>query len=115
MSQDQRHNNNHRIAQLEALLQEQPNDCFLLHALGLEHVKLGDIDKAIELFECVVKTDETYVGTYYHLAKALELKGDKDAAVAVYNKGIGIAMSQRNTHTASELRSALEILTEDDD
>jgi uncharacterized protein HemY len=115
MSTHQAENNNHRIGQITELLHANPNDCFLLHALALEHVKLEEYLLARDYFEQVLRTDKAYVGTYYHLAKLHERLKNKAAAIDTYNTGITMAVSQRNTHAASELRSALEILTEDDD
>ena len=38
-----------RLAQLEALLAEDPNDVFVVYAIALEHYKLGSAQKSIAL------------------------------------------------------------------
>ena len=40
-----------RIAKLKELLETNPRDSFLQHALALEYIKLGDDDTAKKLFE----------------------------------------------------------------
>ncbi len=95
-----------RIEKLKSMLEQQPEDCFLLHALGLEHVKIDEYEAAISLFEQVLDVDENYVGTYYHLALALANVGEDSKAV--FDKGIAIAQSQNDKHAESELRMAYD-------
>jgi Tfp pilus assembly protein PilF len=107
-------NNNHRLRQIEQMLLDNPTDSFLQHALALEFTKLGDLAAAKNTFEQLLSNDEHYVGSYYHLAKLYEKLDLLPQAKATYEKGIIIATQQKNTHAASELRSALEQITEDD-
>lgn len=109
-----------RISKLSQMLEAQPDDCFLLHALGLEYLKegnrlegignsaeaIGFRQKAIGSFEKVLAVDEDYVGTYYHLALALAGVG-KDSK-AVFTKGIAVAQSQKDRHAESELKMAYD-------
>ncbi len=92
------------------MLANSPTDCFLLHALALEYAKKGELPKAIGYFQRALTNDENYVGSYYHLAKALELSGDVAQATAVYEKGIQIARSMKDLHAANELQMALDEL-----
>ena len=100
-----------RIAKLKAFLTSNPNDCFVKHALALEYIKQKDDLTAQQLFEEVLEYDEDYIGSYYHLAKLLERKGDTDKAIAVYEKGMQKAKEKGEQHAFSELRSAYEELT----
>jgi len=100
-----------RIAKLKAFLTSNPNDCFVKHALALEYIKQEDDLTAQQLFEEVLEYDEDYIGSYYHLAKLLERKGDTDKAIAVYEKGMQKAKEGGEQHAFSELRSAYEELT----
>lgn len=99
-----------RIEKIKGMLETQPDDCFLLHALGLEFLKLNQIEEAILQFEKVIKVNEEYVGTYYHLGRAYEKTGNREKAVNIYEKGIIIAKSQKNMHAKSELQMVLEEL-----
>lgn len=101
-----------RIDKLKEMLAASPEDCFLLHALGLEYMKLNEVETAVVFFEKVLSVDENYVGTYYHLAKACEKMNDKHKAIAIYEKGIAIAQGLKDNHARNELQMALDEITE---
>lgn len=100
-----------RIERLEHFLTVNPKDNFVQHALALEYAKRGETERAQCLFETLLERDENYIGSYYHLAKLLEGKGDAEAAVLVYEKGMQKAKEAGDNHSYSELRSAWEDLT----
>ena len=99
-----------RIAKLKEFLQVNPNDSFVQHALALEYVKLGDDVTARGLFESILEREETYVGSYYHLAKLLERQGEKDNAISWYEKGMAAAKKAGDNHAYNELQGAYEDL-----
>jgi Tfp pilus assembly protein PilF len=99
-----------RVKRLKELLSSNPNDSFVQHALALEYIKIGDDAIARELFETLLQRDENYVGSYYHLAKLLERAGDKEGAIAVYEKGLSKAKERGEQHAYNELQSAYEDL-----
>lgn len=94
-----------RLEQLQELLKSEPNDSFLRYAIATEYLKLGNNLKALEFYELVLKDDENYVGTYYHLGKLQEIMDNKDQAIATYKKGMEIARKVGNMHAFSELQS----------
>lgn len=106
-----------RLNQLQQFFKESPNDPFLIYAITLEYVKLGDTKKAREGFETLISDHPNYVGTYYHFAKFLENAGEADAAVKCYENGIEVAKAARNFHALGELQRALQALQfgEDED
>ena len=93
------------------MLEENPADSFLQHALALEYIKAGNDAEAQKLFENILSREPGYVGSYYHLAKLLERQQDEDAAISVYKKGMEAARSAGDQHAFNELRSAYEELT----
>lgn len=97
-----------RIEKLKAFLAQNGDDSFVQHALALEYVKLNDDGAAREQWEALLKREENYVGSYYHLAKLLERQGERDAAVATYEKGMVIAKRVGDRHAYNELQAALE-------
>ncbi|MFI5131488.1 MAG: tetratricopeptide repeat protein [Chitinophagales bacterium] len=99
-----------RIEKLKEFLKETPEDSFLQHALALEYIKLGNDEEARRLFEIVLNREPGYIGSYYHLARLLERKGDNDAAVKFYEKGMEEAKKAGNNHAYGELRGAYEEL-----
>jgi tetratricopeptide (TPR) repeat protein len=99
-----------RIEQLKAFLSENPADPFLTHALALEHIKMGDDETARTLFENLLSADPAYVGSYYHLAKLFERRGDVKAAEGWYLKGIEAARHSGDRHALGELVTAYDDL-----
>ncbi len=100
-----------RIQKLKEFLRQHPADPFLLHAMALEYIKVGDDEQARKLFEELLQVRPDYIGSYYHLAKLLERQADTEAAIACYQKGMEIATQIGDNHAFGELRSALEELT----
>ncbi len=99
-----------RVAKLEEMLKANPTDSFLQHALALEYIKRGEEDVAEKLFKIILEREPGYVGSYYHLAKLLERKGDEAAAIQTYDRGMQQAQLAGDTHSLNELRMALEEL-----
>ena len=101
--------NNQRIQRLLEMLTEEPNDSFLLYALATEYLKLNDNQKALFYYLETVKSNEEYVGVYYHLAKLYEALNENESALATYQKGMKIARKIGDNHAFSELQSAFNI------
>ena len=51
-----------RIEKLKHFLESNPGDAFVQHALGLEYVKIGDVEKAEKIFSGVLERDPGYTG-----------------------------------------------------
>ena len=102
-----------RIERLKGFLVDSPNDSFVQHALALEYIKIGDEAAAKDLFTNVLAHDENYIGSYYHLAKLLERNGDRDGAIAVYEKGMRKAREAGDGHAYNELQMALDDIMDD--
>lgn len=99
-----------RIEKLSEFLKENPEDSFVLHALGLEYVKLGDDARAKSFFLKVLQNDPGYVGTYYHLGKLYEREGIIDEALKTYKAGISTAEDAKDRRALNELLAAYEDL-----
>lgn len=99
-----------RIERIKEMLKASPHDNFLRHALALEYIKAGDDVAARNLFEGILNEDETYIGSYYHLAKLLERNGEKQLAIKWYEKGMKVAQQNGDVHAYNELQSAYEDL-----
>lgn len=99
-----------RIAKLKEFLEANPNDSFIQHALALEYVKAGDDAEARRLFENLLGTDESYIGSYYHLGKLLERNDEKENALRWYKLGMLKAKEAGDQHAYNELQSAYDEL-----
>ena len=97
-----------RIAKLRELLQGNPSDSFLQHALALEYIKLDDDEMARKLFEELLEKDPSYVGSYYHLGKLFERRNDTEKAIKWYEKGMKEAKAAGENHTWNELKGAYD-------
>lgn len=96
-----------RKSQLLAFLQESPDDPFLNYALATEYVSEGNDEAAAVIFEKLITEQPSYVATYYHLGKLMERRGEKQAAMDIYRKGMEQAKLAGERHSLSELQSAL--------
>ena len=97
-----------RIEKLKEVLNQNPTDSFLQHALALELVKVGDDLAARSLFEEILRREPGYIGSYYHLAKLLERIGETNIAIEWYEKGMAAAKAADDRHAYSELQMAYE-------
>ena len=95
-----------RVARIQQMLEASPEDAFLRHALALEYIKMGKDDLARALFERILSTDPSYVGSYYHLGKLLERCNDFAGAMHWYSRGMDAAKAIADTHAYNELRAA---------
>ena len=99
-----------RVEKLKAFLSQNPADSFVQHALALEYIKLNRNTDALETFQALLARDENYVGSYYHLARLLEQMGQKEKAIASYEKGMQVAKELKDSHAYNELQAAYEEL-----
>ena len=97
-----------RIEKLLEFMKSSDKDSFLQHALALEYIKIGDDQKARDLFNEILLREPTYIGSYYHLGKLLERVGDTDRAIRVYDRGMEEAKRASDNHAYSELMMAKE-------
>jgi tetratricopeptide (TPR) repeat protein len=97
-----------RIEKLLEFIESSGKDSFLQHALALEYIKIGDDEKARNLFNELLLREPTYVGSYYHLGKLLERVGDLEKAIRIYQRGMEEAKTSGDHHAMNELQGALE-------
>lgn len=101
-----------RIDMLNEMLLKEPEDSFLNYAMALEFAKLNEIGKSISLLEKITVRDENYLAAYYQLGKFYEQAGQKEKALATYQKGMSVAKTQKDQKTFSELNEAMQQLEE---
>jgi Tfp pilus assembly protein PilF len=99
-----------RLAKLQAMLEKTPDDTFLLYGLALEHKKLHDYPKTVELLAKVIELDRGYCYAYHQQGLTYEVMGDLDAAKRSYRTGIQAAQDKGDNHAAGEIAAALDLL-----
>lgn len=103
-----------RLEKLQQFLTLDPDDSFTRYAIGLEYAAIKDYPTAITAFEELCAKDPDYVATYYQLADAYRITGDKGKATETYHTGITIARKVNDLHAASELQAALDDMEDED-
>jgi len=99
-----------RREQIEAMLANDPSDPELHYMLAMEHVSAGDDAGAVPCFEKLLQLAPTYAPAYHQAGRALQRLDRVDEARAILNKGIPIALAQKNEHAADEMQGLLESL-----
>ena len=103
---------------LERLLEMQAQDAsdpFLAFAIAKEYDKMGDREKAVEIYLGLIKNNPNYVGTYYHAGKLMEEMGKAGSAEEIYGKGLEVTRAVGDQHAYNELKGALALLTGDEE
>lgn len=95
------------IAQLEKLIQSDPDDPFGHYAMGQEKAKNGDHTGAIACYDTVLGLDGSYCYAYFFKAQSLHELGKTPEALAILATGIEAARKTGNAKALTEL-STLE-------
>jgi Flp pilus assembly protein TadD len=78
-----------RIAALQQLLEQEPNDTMLLFGLANDYHTLGQFAEAITYFERALTVDPEYAAVYVRLAWAYEQNNQIDLARKTLERGQG--------------------------
>ena len=99
-----------RIEQLRKFIEAQPDEAFPRYALALELKGKGDNAGAAAEMRELLRRKPDYLPAYLMLAMIEQTLGRADAARAVLLEGQKLARTKGDTHTLSEITSALESL-----
>ena len=92
-----------RIADLEAMLDAQPDDPFLIYALAREYESQQGTMQALLMYEHLVTNYPDYIATYYHYAKLLFGAGNRREALRLLQNGIEAGKRNKDMHATSEM------------
>jgi len=96
-----------RVALLNEILTQNPNDAFARYGLALEYSNLGDIDQAMREFEQLLAANPDYTPGYFMAAQTLA-KGERpEEAKKMLQDGIASARRTGNAHAQSEMEAML--------
>ena len=98
-----------RMAQIEALLADDPADPFLRYGLALEHASAGDEGTAADHLMRLVN-DSNYVPAFLMAGQILNRLNRMDEAIAVLRRGIAAARAEGNAHAEGEMAGLLATL-----
>jgi cytochrome c-type biogenesis protein CcmH/NrfG len=99
-----------RIAALNEILTQNPEDTFARYGLAMEYSKQGDLDRALAEFSILLKGNPEYTPGYFMAAQTL-VRADRVAeAQTMLGDGIRSARRTGNLHAQSEMEAMLEEL-----
>ena len=99
-----------RIAALNEILSQEPNDAFARYGLAMEYSKLGEIDRAMEEFGKLLSAHPDYTAGYFMAAQTLASANRIEEAKRMLIDGISSAVRTGNTHAQSEMTAMLDEL-----
>ncbi len=101
---------NIRLQKLAEMLEKQPNDTFLLYAMGMEYLGMGDVNVAEKYFNQVLEVDTNHVASHYQLGILFTQQNRENEAQLILEKGFELAKQKSDLKTQNEFRSALDEL-----
>ena len=98
-----------RMAQIEALLAEDPDDAFLRYGLAMEHASAGDDAECVNVLrDLIARTAaQPYVPAFLQCGQALVRLDRTAEACDVLKAGIVAAQKAGDTHAMSEMQGLL--------
>ena len=99
-----------RIAMLNEILSQNPDDAFARYGLAREPSKAGAVDRALEEFGKLLSTHPDYTAGYFMAAQTLANASRVEEAKKMLVDGISSARRTNNTHAQSEMTAMLEEL-----
>jgi len=103
-----------RVAALQEILKESPNDAFARYALGLEYSSSGNAEAALAEFDQLLAAHPDYTNGYFMAAQVLERAGRIAEARHRLQQGMDSARQSNNRHALSEMEAMLEGLPASD-
>lgn len=99
-----------RIDLISEMMNKNPEDSYLRYAIAVEYLNIGNTAQAEKEFATIVKTDKTYLASYYQLGRLLQGRGRVKKAISVYKAGLEVARKKNDQKTIGSLSEALMIL-----
>jgi tetratricopeptide (TPR) repeat protein len=99
-----------RLAMLNEILAQNPDDAFARYGLAMEYSKLADVERALEEFGKLLSVHPDYTAGYFMAAQTLVSASRVDEARKMLIDGIASARRTGNVHAQSEMTALLEDL-----
>ncbi|HXM65783.1 MAG TPA: tetratricopeptide repeat protein [Candidatus Acidoferrum sp.] len=96
-----------RIAALNDILTQNPNDSFARYGLAMEYSRQGDLDRSLAEFSILLKNSPDYTAGYFMAAQTLAKAGRTGDAKVMLNDGIASARRTGNLHAQGEMEAML--------
>ena len=99
-----------RLAMLNEILSQSPDDAFARYGLAMEYSKAGEVERALEEFRKLLSTRPDYTAGYFMAAQTLVSTNRADEAKKMLVDGISSARRTGNSHAQSEMTAMLDEL-----
>jgi predicted Zn-dependent protease len=99
-----------RLAMLNEILSQSPDDAFARYGLAMEYSKAGEVERALEEFGKLLSTHPDYSAGYFMAAQTLVNANRGDEAKKMLVDGISSARRAGNSHAQSEMTAMLDEL-----
>jgi len=99
-----------RVAMLNEILGQSPNDAFARYGLAMEYSKSGNIEQAMEEFAKLLAAHPDYTAGYFMGAQTLVAANRREEARKMLVEGISSAVRTGNSHAQSEMTALLDEL-----
>jgi tetratricopeptide (TPR) repeat protein len=99
-----------RIAMLQEILEQAPDDAFARYGLALEYSNSGQTDQALDHFGKLLSKHPDYTAGYFMAAQSLAKAERIDEAKKMLGDGIASAKRTGNAHALAEMQEMLESL-----
>ncbi len=96
-----------RLQILREFIKEEPENPFNYYALALELRETGP-KEAIELFDYLLLNHPDYLPVYFPSAHFFEAQNEIEKAKEVFEKGIRLAITQKDEKALKELKNAFQ-------
>jgi len=99
-----------RLAMLNEILSENPEDAFARYGLAMEYSNSGEVERALQEFTKLLSTHPDYTAGYFMAAQTLSKANRAEEAKKMLVDGISSARRTGNTHAQSEMTAMLDEL-----
>lgn len=101
-----------KINQLENIVRQNPQNALMHYTLGVEYLRAGQPQKAIDVFRKSIELESDYSAAYRELGRALVKSNSMKEARDVFHKGIAVAEGKGDIQTAKEMRVFLKRISQ---
>jgi len=99
-----------KIAMLNEILAQNPNDAFARYGLAMEHAGRGETDASLTEFGRLLEKHPDYTAGYFMAAQTLAKAERTDEAKLRLAQGIACARRTGNQHAQNEMQAMLDDL-----
>jgi tetratricopeptide (TPR) repeat protein len=96
-----------RLAMLNEILAQNPNDAFARYGLAMEYSKSGEVEQALDEFKKLLVSNPDYTPGYFMAAQTLARENRTAEAKKMLSEGIASAKRTSNAHAQSEMEAML--------